>query len=117
MQVAKVLGKDKVLGGFFGQEKEPTIHQLCRMNMFLHDIDPRKFDIALGDTLIHPNERHLDAEPFEVVVSNPPYSIKWNGDSDPVLINDPRFSPAGVLAPKSKADMASGNLTKLSRPY
>ena len=106
MQVAKVLGKDKVLGGFFGQEKEPTIHQLCRMNMFLHDIDPRKFDIALGDTLIHPNERHLDAEPFEVVVSNPPYSIEWAGDSDPTLASDERFAPAGVLAPKKAADFA-----------
>ena len=106
MQVAKVLGKDKVLGGFFGQEKEPTIHQLCRMNMFLHDIDPHKFDIALGDTLIKPNERHFDEEPFDVVVSNPPYGIKWAGDSDPTLISDPRFAPAGVLAPKSAADFA-----------
>ncbi|MDO5319710.1 MAG: type I restriction-modification system subunit M [bacterium] len=106
MQVAKVIGKDKVLGGFFGQEKEPTIHQLCRMNMFLHDIDPRKFDIALGDTLKKPNERHLDEEPFEVVVSNPPYSIHWDGDSDPTLITDPRFAPAGVLAPRTKADFA-----------
>lgn len=106
MQVAKVLGKDKVLGGFFGQEKEPTIHQLCRMNMFLHDIDPLKFDIALGDTLKKPNERHLDAEPFEVIVSNPPYSIHWDGDSDPTLITDGRFAPAGVLAPRTKADFA-----------
>ena len=106
MQVAKVLGKDKVLGGFYGQEKEPTIHQLCRMNMFLHDIDPRKFDIALGDTLKKPNERHLDAEPFEVIVSNPPYSIHWDGDGAPTLITDPRFAPAGVLAPRTKADFA-----------
>ena len=106
MQIAKVLGKDKVLGGFFGQEKEPTIHQLCRMNMFLHDIDPRKFDIALGDTLMKPNERHFDEEPFDVVVSNPPYSIEWAGDSDPTLINDERFAPAGVLAPKKAADFA-----------
>ena len=106
MQVAKVLGKDKVLGGFFGQEKEPTIHQLCRMNMFLHDIDPRKFDIALGDTLKRPNERHLNEEPFEVVVSNPPYGLHWDGDSDPTLINDPRFAPAGVLAPRKNADYA-----------
>lgn len=72
--------------------------------MFLHDIDYDKFDIAHEDTLISP--QHWDDEPFEVIVSNPPYSIKWPGDDDPVLINDPRFSPAGVLAPKSKADLA-----------
>ena len=72
--------------------------------MFLHDIDYDKFDIALGDTLTDP--QHWDDEPFEAIVSNPPYSIKWKGDSDPILINDPRFSPAGVLAPKSKADLA-----------
>ncbi len=106
MQVAKVLGKANVLGGFFGQEKEPTIHQLCRMNMFLHDVDPRKFDIALGDTLKKPCDRHFDEEPFEVVVSNPPYSVHWDGDSDPTLITDPRFAPAGVLAPRTKADFA-----------
>ena len=74
--------------------------------MFLHDIDPRKFDIYCGDTLIEPSETHRDAEPFKAIVSNPPYSIKWVGDDNPVLINDERFSPAGVLAPKSKADMA-----------
>lgn len=72
--------------------------------MFLHDIDYDKFDIAHEDTLLHP--QHWDDEPFEVIVSNPPYSIKWEGDNNPVLINDPRFSPAGVLAPKSKADLA-----------
>ena len=72
--------------------------------MFLHDIDYDKFDIAHGDTLINP--MHYDDEPFEAIVSNPPYSIKWEGEDNPVLINDPRFSPAGVLAPKSKADMA-----------
>ncbi len=72
--------------------------------MFLHDIPYDKFDIAHGDTLTEPN--HWDEEPFEAIVSNPPYSIKWEGDTNPVLINDPRFSPAGVLAPKSKADMA-----------
>ena len=106
MQVAKVVGRENVLGGFFGQEKEPTIHQLGRMNMFLHDVDPRKFDIALGDTLKKPCERHFDEEPFTVIVSNPPYSIHWDGDSDPVLITDPRFAPAGVLAPRTKADFA-----------
>lgn len=72
--------------------------------MFLHDIDYDKFDIACEDTLISP--QHWDDEPFEVIVSNPPYSIKWAGDDNPLLINDPRFSPAGVLAPKSKADLA-----------
>lgn len=72
--------------------------------MFLHDIDYDKFDIANEDTLLSP--QHWDDEPFEVIVSNPPYSIKWEGEDNPVLINDPRFSPAGVLAPKSKADMA-----------
>ncbi len=106
MQVAKVVGKENVLAGFFGQEKDPMIHQLCRMNMFLHDIDPRKFDIALGDTLKRPCERHVDEEPFSVIVSNPPYSLKWDGDGDPTLITDPRFAPAGVLAPRTKADFA-----------
>jgi len=72
--------------------------------MFLHDIPYEKFDIALGDTLIDPV--HLDDEPFEAIVSNPPYSIKWDGDANPLLINDPRYAPAGVLAPKSKADLA-----------
>ena len=72
--------------------------------MFLHDIDFDKFDIAHGDTLMEP--LHWDDEPFEAIVSNPPYSIKWDGDSNPLIINDPRFSPAGVLAPKSKADLA-----------
>ena len=72
--------------------------------MFLHDIDYDKFDIACEDTLTSP--QHWDDEPFEVIVSNPPYSIKWAGDDNAVLINDPRYSPAGVLAPKSKADFA-----------
>jgi type I restriction enzyme M protein len=72
--------------------------------MFLHNINYEKFDIAHGDTLTHP--KHWDEEPFDAIVSNPPYSIKWEGDSNPILINDPRFSPAGVLAPKSKADLA-----------
>jgi type I restriction enzyme M protein len=72
--------------------------------MFLHDINYEKFDIAHGDTLRDP--KHWDDEPFDAIVSNPPYSIKWEGDANPILINDPRFSPAGVLAPKSKADLA-----------
>jgi len=72
--------------------------------MFLHDINYEKFDIAHGDTLMYP--KHWDDEPFDAIVSNPPYSINWEGDANPILINDPRFSPAGVLAPKSKADLA-----------
>lgn len=90
--------------GFYGQEINPTTYNLARYNMFLHNINFEKLDIARGDTLIEP--RHWDDEPFDAIVSNPPYSIKWAGDSNPVLINDPRFSPAGVLAPKSKADLA-----------
>lgn len=104
LQFAKVLGKDKVRIGFFGQEVNITTYNLCRINMWLHDIDYTKFDIALGDTLIEP--KHWDDEPFEAIVSNPPYSIKWEGNDNPLLINDPRFAPAGVLAPKSKADLA-----------
>lgn len=104
LKFAKVLGQDKVRQGFFGQEKELTTWNLCRINMFLHDVNYEKFDIAHGDTLTDP--AHWDDEPFEAIVSNPPYSIKWEGDSNPLLINDPRFAPAGVLAPKSKADLA-----------
>lgn len=104
LKAAKILGKDKVRQGFFGQEINITTYNLCRINMFLHDIDYDKFNIAHEDTLVEP--QHWDDEPFEVIVSNPPYSIKWEGDANPLLINDPRFSPAGVLAPKSKADLA-----------
>ena len=104
LKAAKILGKENVRQGFYGQEINLTTYNLCRINMFLHDIDYDKFDIAHEDTLVSP--QHRDDEPFEVIVSNPPYSIKWPGDDDPVLINDPRFSPAGVLAPKSKADLA-----------
>jgi len=104
LNFAKILGRENVRQGFYGQEINITTYNLCRINMFLHDIDPDKFDIAMGDTLQHP--MHWDDEPFEAIVSNPPYSIKWPGDEDPILINDPRFSPAGVLAPKSKADLA-----------
>ena len=104
LKVEKVLGKDAVQNGFYGQEVNITTYNLCRINMFLHDIGFDKFDIACEDTLTHP--QHWDNEPFELIVSNPPYSIKWVGDEDATLINDPRFSPAGVLAPKSKADMA-----------
>ena len=104
LKAAKILGRDMVRQGFFGQEINLTTYNLCRINMFLHDIDYDKFDIAHGDTLTDP--KHWDDEPFEVIVSNPPYSIKWEGDGNATLINDPRFSPAGVLAPKSKADLA-----------
>lgn len=104
LKFAKVLGKENVRQGFFGQEINLTTYNLCRINMFLHDINYEKFDIAHGDTLTDP--AHWDDEPFDAIVSNPPYSIKWEGDANPILINDPRFSPAGVLAPKSKADLA-----------
>ena len=104
LKAIKILGKDNIKQGFFGQEKNITTYNLCRINMFLHDIDFDKFDIACEDTLISP--QHWDDEPFDVIVSNPPYSIKWEGDDNPLLINDERFSPAGVLAPKGKADFA-----------
>lgn len=104
LNFAKILGKDNVRTGFFGQEINITTYNLCRINMFLHDIGYDKFDIEHGDTLIDP--KHWDDEPFEAIVSNPPYSIKWEGSDNGTLINDPRFSPAGVLAPKSKADFA-----------
>ena len=104
LKASKILGKDKVRQGFFGQEINITTYNLCRINMFLHDIDYDNFNIGHGDTLTE--AMHWDEEPFQVIVSNPPYSIKWDGDANPLLINDPRFSPAGVLAPKSKADLA-----------
>ena len=104
LKFAKVLGKENVRQGFYGQEINLTTYNLCRINMFLHDINYNNFDIAHGDTLIDP--KHWDDEPFDAIVSNPPYSIHWEGDANPLLINDPRFSPAGVLAPKSKADLA-----------
>lgn len=104
LQFAKVLGKNNVIDGFFGQEINITTYNLCRINMFLHDINYEKFDIAHGDTLTDPV--HWDDQPFEAIVSNPPYSIKWDGDDNPLMINDPRYSPAGVLAPKGKADLA-----------
>lgn len=104
LQSAKLLGKDNVKIGFYGQEINPTTYNLARINMFLHGIEYDKFDIECADTLTDP--RHWDDEPFEVIVSNPPYSIKWIGDDDTTLINDDRFSPAAVLAPKGKADWA-----------
>jgi type I restriction enzyme M protein len=104
LKFAKVLGRDNVRKGFFGQEINLTTYNLCRINMFLHDVNYEQFDIAHGNTLTDP--AHWDDEPFEAIVSNPPYSIKWDGDANPLLINDPRYAPAGVLAPKSKADLA-----------
>lgn len=104
LKAVKILGKDAVTTGFYGQEINITTYNLCRINMFLHDIGFDKFDVECEDTLTNP--QHWDDEPFELIVSNPPYSIKWAGDDNPLLINDPRYSPAGVLAPKSKADMA-----------
>lgn len=104
LKFAKILGADNVRLGFYGQEINITTYNLCRINMFLHDVSYDKFNIKLGDTLIDP--KHWDDEPFEAIVSNPPYSIKWEGDDNPIHINDQRFSPAGVLAPKGKADLA-----------
>lgn len=104
LKFAKVLGKDNIKQGFFGQEINITTYNLCRINMFLHDINYNKFSIELGDTLLYP--AHEEEEPFDAIVSNPPYSIKWAGKSNPLLINDPRFAPAGILAPESKADLA-----------
>lgn len=104
LKFIKILGEENVKNGFFGQEINITTYNLCRINMFLHDINYNKFNIANEDTLINP--KHNDFEPFEAIVSNPPYSIKWVGDDDKILINDKRFAKAGVLAPKSKADLA-----------
>jgi type I restriction enzyme M protein len=104
IKFAKILGKENVRNGFYGQEINITTYNLCRINMFLHDINYESFNIEHGDTLTDP--KHWDEEPFEAIVTNPPYSVKWDGDANPLLINDPRFTPAGVLAPKSKADLA-----------
>ena len=104
LKFAKILGKENVREGFFGQEINLTTYNLARINMFLHNINYNNFSIERGDTLIHP--AHWNDEPFDAIVSNPPYSIKWAGKSNPILINDERFAPAGVLAPESKADLA-----------
>lgn len=104
LQAAKILGDDRVQQGYFGQEINHTTYNLARINMFLHGIPYDKFDIALGDTLLNP--QHWDYEPFDVIVSNPPYSVKWAGHESPTTINDERFSPAGRLAPPAKADYA-----------
>lgn len=104
LQAKKLFGEYFSEEGFFGQEINHTTYNLARMNMFLHNINYVKFDIALGDTLLRP--QYGDQKPFDAIVSNPPYSVNWVGSDDPTLINDDRFAPAGVLAPKSKADFA-----------
>lgn len=104
LQAKKHFDNHIIEEGFFGQEINHTTYNLARMNMFLHNINYDKFNIALGDTLRDP--RFGDDKPFDAIVSNPPYSVHWIGDDDPTLINDDRFAPAGVLAPKSKADFA-----------
>lgn len=104
LQAKRQFDQDLIKEGFVGQEINHTTYNLARMNLFLHDVNYSKFDLALGDTLLSP--QHRDTKPFDAIVSNPPYSVKWVGSDDPTLINDERFAPAGVLAPKSKADFA-----------
>ena len=104
LQAKKHFDNHIIEEGFFGQEINHTTYNLARMNMFLHNVNYDKFHIVLGNTLIDPQLR--DEKPFDAIVSNPPYSVKWIGSDDPTLINDDRFAPAGVLAPKSKADFA-----------
>lgn len=104
LQAKKHFDNHIIEEGFFGQEINHTTYNLARMNMFLHNINYDKFDIVLGNTLIDP--QFGDDKPFDAIVSNPPYSVNWIGSDDPTLINDDRFAPAGVLAPKSKADFA-----------
>ena len=105
LKFVKILGAEKASNvSFFGQEINITTYNLCRINMFLHHVDFKMFDIQLGDTLTEP--KHLADQPFDAIVSNPPYSTHWVGSDNALLINDERFSPAGVLAPKSKADLA-----------
>ncbi len=104
LQAKKQFDAHIIEDGFFGQELNHTTYNLARMNMFLHNVNYDKFNIELGDTLIAPH--FGDDKPFDAIVSNPPYSVKWVGSDDPTLINDDRFAPAGILAPKSKADFA-----------
>ena len=104
LQAKKQFDEHIIEDGFYGQEINHTTYNLARMNMFLHNVNYDKFDIALGNTLLDP--QFEDEKPFDAIVSNPPYSINWIGNDDPTLINDERFAPAGVLAPKSKADFS-----------
>lgn len=104
LQAKKVLGENGVEEGFYGQEINITTYNLCRINMFLHGVGFDKFHVACDDTLLTP--RHWDDQPFDLIVSNPPYGVRWNQKNDPLLINDPRYAPAGVLAPQSKGDFA-----------
>ena len=104
LQAKKHFDNHIIEDGFWGQEINHTTYNLARMNMFLHNVNYDKFDIALGNTLLDP--QYGDEKPFDAIVSNPPYSVNWIGSDDPTLINDDRFAPAGVLAPKSKADFA-----------
>lgn len=104
LQAKKHFDAHIIEDGFYGQEINHTTYNLARMNMFLHNINYDKFHIALGNTLLEPY--YGDEKPFDAIVSNPPYSVKWIGSDDPTLINDERFAPVGVLAPKSKADFA-----------
>lgn len=103
LKFAKTIGKSNPNLQYFGQEINPSTYNLCRINMFLHGVSFDNFDIELGDTLIEPKHLGMD---FDAIVSNPPYSIKWEGEDNPILINDARYAPAGILAPKSKADLA-----------
>ena len=104
LKFAKILGKNNPNLKYFGQEVNPTTYNLCRINMFLHNVNYDNFDIRLEDTLLKP--QHMDDAPFDAIVSNPPYSLNWEGKDNPLLINDERYAPAGVLAPKSAADLA-----------
>ena len=104
LKFAKTIGKENEHLKYFGQEVNPTTYNLCRINMFLHNINFDNFDIRLEDTLLRP--QHMQDAPFDAIVSNPPYSLKWDGKDNPILINDERYAPAGVLAPKSAADLA-----------
>ena len=104
LKFSKTVGKNNPSLKYYGQEINPTTYNLCRINMFLHDINYDNFDIQLGDTLINP--LHRDFEPFDAIVSNPPYSTKWEGSKNPLLINDDRYAGPGVLAPDKTADLA-----------
>ncbi len=104
LKFAKTVGKENPNLKYFGQEVNPTTYNLCRINMFLHNVNFDNFDIRLEDTLLKP--QHMDDAPFDAIVSNPPYSLKWEGKDNSILINDERYAPAGVVAPKSAADLA-----------